>query len=322
MILSEALNGFDDALYSEVSPNTRRWYAFHLRSLIDVLGGDTAVSTITTADLRQWRRVVFERPNKYGHTPSIPTQNGYIKSAKRFFGWLFAEGEIASNPAIKLSFVRDEDRTPKAISLDDFLLLVNHLAERGRLRDLAIIYVMLDTGCRVETITTLQLDAIEWEHRRAWTVEKGRKGRWIYFQPVTLHVLNQYLQQRPPVDFPELFISQHKCPFTRSGIWYMLRNAGKRAGCSGPVNPHSFRHAAAIEWLKRGMNLSAVSELLGHSNVTITHRHYARWEESPLQEQHRQHSPLNALGLDLRVGEENHNLTSSQDVIILRVFDL
>jgi site-specific recombinase XerD len=49
-----------------------------------------------------------------------------------------------------------------------------------------------------------------------------------------------------------------------------------RAGIKKKVYPHMLRHYA-VELLKAGVDVRAVSKALGHSSVTITERYYSRW---------------------------------------------
>lgn len=48
-----------------------------------------------------------------------------------------------------------------------------------------------------------------------------------------------------------------------------LTTAAKKAGLAG-VNVHTLRHSAATAWLEAGVNIKAVSSLLGHSDIRIT----------------------------------------------------
>ena len=72
----------------------------------------------------------------------------------------------------------------------------------------------------------------------------------------------------------------------------MLRKLKVKAGVTGRVNPHSFRHGFAREYLRSGGNLSTLSKLMGHEDVTVTASFYGVFAEDELGAEHRAHSSL------------------------------
>lgn len=71
----------------------------------------------------------------------------------------------------------------------------------------------------------------------------------------------------------------------------MLRRLTKRAEVEGRVNPHVFRHGFAREYLKNGGDLASASNLLGHSQVTVTAANYAAFLVEEHQDKHKQFIP-------------------------------
>jgi integrase/recombinase XerD len=65
-----------------------------------------------------------------------------------------------------------------------------------------------------------------------------------------------------------------------------------RAGVGGRHNPHSFRHALARRLLKHHADMGTVSELLGHRDIETTHKFYARWSKTELNNRHRQYGGI------------------------------
>ncbi len=60
----------------------------------------------------------------------------------------------------------------------------------------------------------------------------------------------------------------------------MFDRIAKRAGMNGRINPHSFHHACAREWLRAGADLQTESQLLGHSDIRTPSKYYARWSDT------------------------------------------
>lgn len=84
-------------------------------------------------------------------------------------------------------------------------------------------------------------------------------------------------------------------PLSPNGIVSVLRRLKARAGVTGRVNPHSFRHYFAKATLRQGASLKAVSSLMNHSGVAITADVYGSWERQELGNIHDRISPLRGL---------------------------
>lgn len=299
--LLQALRLFNDALYSEVAPSTARWYISFdkagkarglLASLADELGGDTDITQIGATQLRHWRAAVFGRDTRYGEQRpekkgglSIATKRGYIRAVRRFFNWLMGEGLITTNPANRLKSPPMPDQDPKAIEADDFQAMLN--AAKGSVRETAVLLFLADTGCRVAGLAGLRTKDLWLDERKAQVWEKGKggngKSRWVYFGQDTYVALCAWLAVRPTGKSDYVFLSLNtKGKLSENGVYQLLKRLAKKAGINGRFNPHSFRHAAARDWLNKGGNLGVVSQLLGHSNIAVTNDSYGRWLPSEM----------------------------------------
>lgn len=239
--------------------------------------GDRDVGAVTAADIRQWRREMSDtlRPN---------TVNTYLAAVNRLYRWLIEEGHVSDTPTRAIRKVKTE-RTPRAINRDDAALLLNYLARQRHRRNLAIVLFLLGTGCRVSGLTGLTLDRLLLDEGRARVIEKGDRVRWVFLSPPVAEAVRDYIAlDRPQSSDRAVFLNRYGQKMTRQSIWYMLRKAGDELGIER-INPHSFRHAFAIERLRAGDNLSSVSALLGHASIETT-QIYAIWETNALQQQH------------------------------------
>jgi integrase/recombinase XerD len=70
-------------------------------------------------------------------------------------------------------------------------------------------------------------------------------------------------------------------PLTESGIWRIVKRAGKCAGIEASVSPHWLRHAHASHALDRGAPIHLVQATLGHASINTTGRYlHARPKDS------------------------------------------
>lgn len=282
----------------EIAKSTQDNYHYALNSLKEYLSSDVRLKAVSRADLIHWRAGLLDHY-------AVATANTYIRVVRRFFKWSveFMEdetGETLANPARKLRMLKAPDLVePKAIDHEDVMKLIAEAYRDGNLRNQAIVMFLYATGGRVGGLIGLKMGNLELDKGRAWVVEKGNKGRYVYLPEPAIETLENYIRyHRPHLDgVDSVFISQRKTPLTRHGVWHLLRTLAKRAGVESVHNPHSFRHAFAIAYLQNGGDLSSLSRLLGHSTITITHQNYGRWAEDQLREQHARYSPFNGLSL-------------------------
>ena len=283
--LREAVEVFLDGITGEVSESTREWYGRCLESLTSFLEPEVDLGAITVRDLRAYRAHLLKRM-------SVHSVHGRQRAVRRLYSWLLKEGIVGSNVALDVPLVRLPPQPPKALSDDDMYRLLERLPAES-VRDRAIILFLIDTGCRVGGLCSLTLDALDLPNHRATVIEKGNRGRYVYFTEVTTETLMLWRDVRPEVPTDALFVTNTGRPLQPNGIRMILQRVGKRAGVTGRINAHSFRHAFARNFLRNGGNLAVLGRLLGHSpGSPVTARFYAVFDDRELQQFHERYSPL------------------------------
>jgi site-specific recombinase XerD len=283
--LIDAVEGFMVAQVGEVSRSTSRWYRRRLDDF-GAFAGPVCLDEITPSLLRAYRAHLVDR----GMSPH--SVHGYQRATRRLFSWLLDEGVLDRNVARDVPLVKLPHQAPKALTDDDLDRLLARLPFED-VRDRAVILLLADTGCRVGGLCSLTLQAVDLDNRCATVVEKGQRGRRVYFTEMTAETLALYLAVRPAGESDALFLSKSGTALTTNGVRLMLERVGKRAGVKGRCNAHSFRHAFARSFLRNGGNLAALGRILGHTpGSTVTARYYAVWDDRELQEYHDRYSPL------------------------------
>jgi site-specific recombinase XerD len=295
--ITAAVDAFDAALAGEVSPHTRRTYGVRLRRLVRDLGASQAIETLTAHDLRQWRASLVEVAARYVTHPIRPTQagglspvsvQGYMRAARRFFGWLQAEGWLPQNPAAGLGKVKVPLVKPKEVEARDIARLLE--AARDHPRDYALVWLLADSGARIGGLCSLQVRDVELARGCATILQKGGGLQTILFGDETRAALVRYLAEHPGGVwlFPGKQAGQ---PLTPQGAYLVLKRLALRAGATGRFNPHAFRHALALGMLREKSDLGTVSRVLGHSHISTTHEHYGWFTDDELAARKRQFAP-------------------------------
>lgn len=317
MLLEEAIRTLLIATQVEGrSPQTVEWYRRKLTRLVNFLG-NVPVEQITAHDLRQYIAHLQGQKTRWSNHPkhneregglSPETVFGHYRALRRLFNWLVEEEVLQTNPMRKIRAPKSKQRDPKGISEKDLraLLETTKAGKPSDLRDRAIILFLADTGCRVAGLCGLRVEDIDLEQGLALVEEKGSKAREVLFNPPTAEALKAWLEVRPQEYGSWLFVSlgnKAEGRLSPTGVRQMLRRRAKQAGVRGRISPHMFRHSFAREFLLNGGDLATLSQLLGHSSVTVTKSFYAIFTVQELKEKHKRYSPIARLFEEENSGE-------------------
>jgi integrase/recombinase XerD len=290
-------------------PATLRWYEYIVGSFADHFKG-IEMSAVTTDMMRRYIVTLRQRDNRYG-AQRPKTEGGltedsiaaHIRALKRFWKWSANEYQLANNPMNNIRRPPRRSPAPKAVSMVDVKALFAATAQNVMgARDRAILAFLIDTGCRAQGVVELTLERLEISKCRAFVIEKGSKRRAVFFTPYTAELITAWLTCRPVTNANTVFYSvsnkHYGLPLTTQGLFQILKRLKRKAGVKGQVNPHSFRHAFAREYIKEGGDLSTLSRLMGHSDSLVTSWYYAVFSSEELAEAHRKYSPANHLKTD------------------------
>jgi site-specific recombinase XerD len=164
------------------------------------------------------------------------------------------------------------------------------------IRNRALLAFLIDTGCRAGGVCGLKLDDLQIADRRAIVTEKGNKTRFVIFTARTANYLQGWLDCRMSFE-PVFYNLETGLRLTTDGLRSILRNIARRAKVTGRVNPHSFRHAFAREYILAGGDLATLAKLMGHNQVSTTVNYYTLFTDQEVREKHEQFSPMARLEL-------------------------
>ena len=149
-------------------------------------------------------------------------------------------------------------------------------------RDYTLVATLFNTGARVQEIVDLRacdLQLVRPFHARLFG--KGRKERICPLWPETAEVLEHHCAERQ-IDLrssASVFTNRHGRALTRFGVRYILGKYFDRARLTTPtlaskrLHPHTIRHSTAVHLLKAGVDLSTISQWLGHASINTTNRY-------------------------------------------------
>lgn len=301
MNLNQALDDF--ALSCEangLSPVTIRGYRAIVGLMIKTIG-DVDVSSVTKRQMLEYVAGLRKAETRYKDASQKPEQSGglskdtiasYVTTLHVFWSWVAQEPAILDegkiiNPMTGIKRPKRAKPEPKGIDPADFVKLFDNAA---CLRDKAILAMLADTGCRKGGLLDMQIERFNLAKRRVRVFEKGDKARVLFFTHFTAGLIGAYIGGRR--EGPLWMSETNDTALTESGIYMMLKTLKRKTGVTGRVNPHSFRHGFAREYIQRGGDISTLAKLLGHADMSITARYYAVFDEDELQGFHDRFTPM------------------------------
>lgn len=216
---------------------------------------------------------------------SISTRNQRLAAIHSFFRYVqYEEPTGLSNfqKVISIHVKKAPKPTIPFLTSDAMELLLsqpNQSTPRGR-RDLTLLAVLYDSGCRVQELIDLRAcDVILTNPAVLVLTGKGGKTRRVPLMKNTASLLENYIQERHLNEalkshFP-LFINKQYSKLTRAGVAYIISKyvtSARLVSNSVPekVTPHVFRHSKSMHLLQAGVNLIYIRDFLGHEDIQTT----------------------------------------------------
>lgn len=211
----------------------------------------------------------------------------------QLFTFLVADGILAGNPMAAVEKPRVPKSRPKAITGDDSVERLLHVAAVGRKnardpwpeRDLAIVVTLITCGLRLAELLELTMRSIDGpEDERVLAVKgKGNKERTVPLEPEVETLITTYTLSRLR-RFPgriaadaSLFVDNRGTGMKRGALQYMIeqlyREAGIRSRVPSGALVHALRHTFATSLARNGASGTELQRLLGHESLATTQRY-------------------------------------------------
>ena len=153
--------------------------------------------------------------------------------------------------------------------------------QKTKVRDCALLALMLGTGIRVSECVGLNLSDVDIKEQGIHIHRKGGKEATVYFSDEVAQYLERYLEERRTLcsietgtgtqDEPALFLSLQETPdCARRGI------SGEEICICGnteeKITPHKLRSSHGSALYAKTNDIYLVADILGHNDVNITRK--------------------------------------------------
>jgi integrase/recombinase XerD len=275
------------------SPKTVAYYQEAVgRSLARFLrdrGHSLKLEDLTQDDVLDW---IDDQRSRNLSQKTVHTR---VIAVKAFTRWCVEEEWLPKDPLAKLKRPQVDD-VPKQTLTPEQVDTLLRSCDRSTLlgvRDFAMLLTLYSTGVRASELANLTTGDVDW-NRGLITIRRGKGGK---FRVVPLgskvdKSLDKYLSHPQRPDQDHLFLTQAGTPINYKTMHSLLQRVERHTGIH--CNAHTFRHTAAITYLRNGGRVETLRAMLGHTTMEMT-LHYARIAGVDLSAAHETADPARSL---------------------------
>jgi len=237
-----------------------------IKYYVESYGEEFILENVIMMDLKDYRNYLLNIKRQ-----KASTINNKIAALKEYFYFLQSNGIIKNNPAENLKKIRTNKPTaPKSFSDSDFRKIKRYVYKSQKNLWITVFELLSKTGVRVSELINIRISDITINDRSGnlRVIGKNQKERNIPLHLDVRKAIASYLEIRnkSSINSEYLLISERKQPFTRSGIFKMLKHWENDTNIK--IHPHMFRHHFAIQVLNTpNADINTVQYLLGHESI-------------------------------------------------------
>ena len=295
------------------SSRTRIAYAYDLRVFFDFLIKENpsigkfsmkdipidSLDTLRVVDIEEYMEYLKYRFNDKNQE-IINKERGIMRKVstlKSFYNYYYRNERIQNNPAALVQLPKLHEKEIIRLDVDEVALLLDEVESgesltekqkayhaKTKLRDLAILTLLLGTGIRVSECIGLDIDDIDFKNGGIRIHRKGGKEVTIYFGTEVENALLDYLEERNEViaangNEKALFLSMQKKRISVRSVENLVKKYSKLVTPLKKITPHKLRSTYGTNLYKETGDIYLVADVLGHDDVNTTKKHYAALED-------------------------------------------
>lgn len=213
---------------------------------------------------------------------------------RTFYDYLFKNHRIPANITTLVPLPKIHEKPIIRLTLDEMRRMLEQAATGDDLtkhqqayhkltvkRDYALISLFLGTGVRVSECVGINISDVDLENNAFLVTRKGGNQVVLYFPPEVAEALAEYMLEREKIETlpgheDALFLSLQKRRITQRAVQNIVKKYASVAAPLKPrISPHKLRSTFATNLYNSTGDIYLVADVLGHSSVDTTRKHYA-----------------------------------------------
>ena len=256
---------------------------------------------LTSQDIEEYMEYLKYRPDA-GTDNEIVNKEGGIKrkisSLKSFYNYFYSAGLIETNPAAKVRLPKIHEKEIIRLEYDEVAKLLDEadsgdklskkqqdFHKKTRKRDLALLSLLLGTGMRISECVGIDINDIDLEETAVNIHRKGGKEETVYFSDEVARALSDYYEERRTImaeagSEEAFFLSLQNKRLSVRSAENLVKKYAQIAAPLKHITPHKLRSTYGTNLYRETGDIYLVADVLGHSDVNTTKKHYAAIDEN------------------------------------------
>lgn len=221
-----------------------------------------------------------------------------LTSLRSFYNYYYKKEMITTNPPSLVDLPKIHQKEIVRLDVDEVAKLLDEIESGKSLtksqqkyhnktknRDFALISLLLGTGIRVSECVGLDIDDVDFNNDGIKVRRKGGNESIIYFGDEVRDALENYLIEREqivPIQGHEdaLFLSMQKRRISVRSVEILVKKYAGLITRLKKITPHKLRSTYGTSLYRETGDIYLVADVLGHTDVNTTKKHYAAIEDS------------------------------------------
>ncbi len=294
------------------SARTRLGYAYDLRVFFEYLHSQNAA--LSKIDIKDYKIDVLEMIEREDLEEYMEYLSLYEKGSKeitnaeqgkkrkmsalrKMFNYFYKAEMISRNTAELISMPKLHENAIIRLEPNEVATLLDQVEagekltksqlkyhEKTKLRDVAILTLLLGTGLRVSECVGIDIDDLDFDNNGLNVHRKGGYNTIIYFPDEVRDALLDYLEQRKMIIAFEgsekaLFLSLQNKRITVRSVENLVKKYARNVTTLKKITPHKLRSTFGTNLYKESGDIYLVADVLGHKDVNTTRKHYAAQDD-------------------------------------------
>ena len=163
-------------------------------------------------------------------------------------------------------------RFPKIISKQDFIRMFN---SEFNLKHKIWIILAYGSGLRISEVASLKVSDILSKEHKIRVIGKGNKERYVPLPDFTLKLLQSYyFRNKDKINndylFPGIYKTTKDSHISSFTIKEAFQKIKENNNLDDSITFHTLRHSYATEFIKNGVDIWELKNILGHSSINTT----------------------------------------------------